>query len=307
MHKTHDVAIDVLRLFDVLYRERHVTRAAQAVGLSQPAMSRALQRMRAAFGDELFVRTPRGMVSTPRADELAPSVRRVLEGVEALHRPAVFDPATLSRDFVIGSIDMLDADMLPRIARALSAAPSVSVTTRPLTADAAELLTRGTLDVVIGVRASLPHDAIARHLFDEDFVCAVRRDHPRVKRTLTLDAFVELPHLLIAPRGDPGGAVDQALAARGLRRRVAVRTHTFQSAPLVVARSDLVLTAPRRVLAPVARAFGLRLLPPPIPLAPFGVFLAWHPRVQNDPVHEWFRGVVATAARADPPRAVVNR
>jgi DNA-binding transcriptional LysR family regulator len=117
-----------------------------------------------------------------------------------------------------------------------------------------------------------------------------------VKRTLTLEAFVELPHLLIAPRGDPGGAVDEALAARGLRRRVALRTHTFQSAPLIVSRSDLVLTAPRRVLEPVARAFGLRLLPPPLPLRPFAVFQAWHPRVQNDPVHAWFRGLVATIA-----------
>jgi DNA-binding transcriptional LysR family regulator len=250
--------------------------------------------MRAAFRDELFVRTPAGMIATPRADELAPSVRRVIESVDALQRPAVFDPAALVRDFVIGTIDMLDADMLPRIARSLAATPGVSVTTRPLAADSPELLARGSLDLVIGVRASLPRDAIARHLFDEDFLCAVRRDHPRVKRTLTLETFVELPHLLIAPRGDPGGAVDEALAARGLRRRVALRTHTFQSAPLVVSRSDLVLTAPRRVLEPVARAFGLRLLPPPLPLRPFAVFQAWHPRVQNDPVHAWFRGLVAT-------------
>jgi DNA-binding transcriptional LysR family regulator len=125
----------------------------------------------------------------------------------------------------------------------------------------------------------------------------VRRDHPRVKRTLSLTTFVELPHLLIAPRGDPGGVVDEALAARGLRRRVAFRTHTFQSAPLVVARSDLILTAPRRVLVPVAKALGLKLLPPPMPLRPFAVFQAWHARVQDDPIHKWFRGVVAAAAR----------
>ena len=298
MRPVHDVDLEILRLFDALHRERHVTRAASVSGLSQPAMSRALQRMRLAFGDELFVRTPRAMVPTPRADELAPAVRRVLEGVDALARPAKFDPAKLSRDFVIAAVDMFDADLLPRLARALEKTKA-NVTLRPLGPDAGELMARGAIDVVMGVRATLPGDAIAAHLFDEDFVCAVRRGHPRVKRQLTLETFVDLPHLLIAPRGDAGGTVDAALAARGLRRRVAVRTHTFQSAPLVIARSDLVLTAPRRLLVPVAKAFDLRLLPPPLELAHFAVYQAWHPRVQNDPVHAWFRGVVAAAARGE--------
>lgn len=298
MRDVHDVDLASLRLFELLYRERHVTRAARLAGLSQPAMSRALQRMRVAFGDELFVRTPRGMAATPRADDLAPSVQRVIEGVEALRRPGRFAPASLVRDFAIGTLDMLDADLLPRLMRALAVAPRVSVTTRPLGPETGDLLARGRLDLVVGVRVALPLDATAQHLFDERFLCAVRRNHPRVGRRLDLATFAELPHLLIAPRGDPGGAVDEALAARGLRRRVALRVHTFHSAPLVVARSDLVLTAPARVLEPVAKAFGLRLLPPPIPLPPFAVFQAWHPRVQNDPVHAWFRGVVAAAARA---------
>jgi len=296
MREMNHLDIDLLRLFDALHRERHVTRAARVSGLSQPAMSRALGRMRAAWGDELFVRTPDGMVPTPRADELVPAVRRVLEGVDALARPVTFDPAKLERDFVIAAVDMFDADMLPRLARALERT-SVNVTLRPLTPEAPELLARGTIDVIIGVRATLPVDAIAAHLFDEELVCAVRRDHPLVKRKLSLATFAELRHLLIAPRGDAGGLVDSELAKRGLRRRVAIRTHTFQSAPLVVARSDLVLTAPRRVLLPVAKAFGLRILPPPLELRSFGVFQAWHPRVQNDPVHAWFRGIVADAAR----------
>jgi DNA-binding transcriptional LysR family regulator len=259
-------------------------------------MSRALGRMRAAFDDELFVRTPGGMIPTPRADELAPAVRRVLEGVDALARPAKFDPAKLVRDFTIAAVDMFDADLLPRLLDALEET-RVNVALRPLTPDAGELLARGAIDVIIGVRATLPPDAIAAHLFDEEFVCAVRRGHPRVSRKLSLDTFIELSHLLIAPRGDPGGTVDAALAARGLRRRVAVRTHTFQSAPLIVARSDLVLTAPRRVLEPVAKLFDLRLLQPPIELPPFAVYQAWHPRVQNDPVHAWFRAIVASASR----------
>src|SRR5580765_3894625 len=121
------IDIELLRLFDALHRERHVTRAARVSGLSQPAMSRALLRMRAAFEDELFVRTPKGMMPTPRADELAPAVRRVLESVDALARPPTFEPSKLVRDFTIAAVDMFDADMLPRLARALEKT-SVSVT-----------------------------------------------------------------------------------------------------------------------------------------------------------------------------------
>jgi len=297
MRKLHDVDLASLGLFDVLYRERHVTRAARAAGLSQPAMSRALARMRRQLGDELFVRTPRGMLPTPRADELAPAVRHVLERVDALRRPAKLDPRALVRDFAIGTSDMPDADLLPRLARALAQAPGVSVTTRPFGPDAAEQLARGQLDLLVGPRPTLPAETIAQYLFDEGFVCAVRRAHPRVGRTLGLATYVALPHLLIAPRGEPGSPVDTALAARGLARRIALRVHTFHSAPLVLARSDLVLTAPRRLLEPVAKPFGLRLLPTPVPIPPFSLFQAWHPRVHHDPAHAWFRGVVAAAAR----------
>ncbi len=296
--RVHDIDLASLRLFDVLYRERNVTRAARAAGLSQPATSRALQRMRVQLGDELFVRTPRAMLPTPRADELAPEVREVIERVDALRRPKAPDPKTLVRDFVIGATDMPDSDLLPRLAHALAGAPGVSVATRPLGRDTGDQLARGRLDLLVGLRHGMPAEAIAQHLFDEGFLCAVRRDHPRVRRKLGLATYVELAHLLIAPRGDPGSTVDDALAARGLRRRIALRVHTFHSAALIVARSDLVLTAPRRLLEPVAEAFGLRLLPTPVPLRPFSVFQAWHPRVHNDPVHAWFRGVVAVAARA---------
>ncbi len=291
------IGLDLLRVFEALHRERQVTRAARVVGLSQPAMSRALVRMRDALGDQLFVRSTRGMLPTPRAEVLAPAIRRVLEGVEALRVPGPFDPATLVRTFTVGAVDFFDTDLLPEVARTLKTAPGVSVSTRPLGADSGDNLKTGQLDLIVGVRQVIPPDAMIQHLFDEGFVCAVRRGHPVVKNKLTLAMFVELSHLLIAPRGEPGGPVDDALAKRGLARRVAVLTHTFQSAPLIVSRSDLVLTAPRRIVAPVAKAFGLRMFEPPLPVPPFGVYQAWHPRVQDDPAHTWFRRVIAASAR----------
>ena len=290
--------LDLLRCFGHLHRERHLTRAARRAGLSQPAMSRALGRLRDAFGDPLFVRTPRGMLPTPRADELAPEVESILAAAGALVRPASFDPKTLARTFVIATSDMFEADLIPRLVEVLAtAAPGVALTTRPIAEHADEALATGRLDLLIGVRGQVPPGAMASQLFEDGFLCAVRADHPGVGKRLTLARFCELPHLQIAPRGTPGGAVDGALDVLGLSRRIVVRTHNFLSSPAIVASSDLILTAPTRILRPLAGPFGLRLLPPPLELPTFTVWQTWHPRVQADPAHAWFRGLVARAAR----------
>lgn len=300
MHPMHDVPdLDLLRCFVHLHRERHLTRAAKQAGLSQPAMSRALGRLRTTFGDPLFVRASSGMVPTPRAEALAPQIKAVLHAAGALVQPVRFDPAQLSRTFVIGSVDFSDVTLVPPLVDALQrTAPGVSITTRPLGEGTGEALASGQLDLVVGVPVSIPGDAMTSFLFEDGYLCAVRRDHPGVGRRLTLERYVELPHLVIAPRGAPGSAVDAALEARKLMRRVVVRTHTFLSAPAIVASSDLVLTAPSRLLEQLAPKFGLRLLPPPLPLPRFKIWQAWHPRVQHDPAHAWFRGKVAAAAKA---------
>jgi DNA-binding transcriptional LysR family regulator len=289
--------LDLLRVFDHLHREQHLTRAARLLGLSQPAVSRALVRLREALGDPLFVRAPRGVVPTPRADALVTEVREILRRADALARPAAFDPLALERTFVFASVDFLEGDLLPRLAAIFAVeAPRVPITSRPLGPDVTEGLLTGRYDLAIGVRSTLPSDAMTTHLFDDRFVCVVRRDHPRVKRKLTLEQFAALSHVLISPRGEPGSPVDDALEARGLHRHVAVRTHTFFSAPRIVRHTDLVLTGPARVLEPLAADDGLVVLPPPLPVRGFGVFMAWHPRVQTDPAHSWLRSVIKRAA-----------
>ncbi|MFO0713945.1 MAG: LysR family transcriptional regulator [Sandaracinus sp.] len=297
--------LDLLRVFDHLHREKHLTRAGRLLGLSQPAVSRALVRLRDALGDPLFVRGPRGVVPTPRADALAPEVREILRRTAALTQPSELDPAQLERTFVFASVDFLEGDLLPRLSALLEReAPRVSITSRPLGPDATEGLTSGRYDLAIGVPSTLPTDAMTTHLFDDDFVCVVRRGHPSVRRALDLATFCRLSHVLISPRGEPGSPVDDALAKKDLSRHVAIRTHTFFSAPHVVASSDLVLTGPARVLEPLAKNQGLRVLPPPLPLRGFGVHMAWHARVQNDPAHAWLRSVIKrAAARAGSTRA----
>jgi DNA-binding transcriptional LysR family regulator len=290
-------SLDLLRCFAVLHAERHVTRAAHKAGLSQPSMSRALDRLREVFDDALFVRTQRGMLPTARADLLAPQVQAVLDAAGALIRPVAFDPATLVRTFTIGTTDFPDVDLMPRLVALLAReAPNVTIQTRPLN-DLGDALATGRLDLMISVRDAIPRDARITKLYDAGFVCAVRRNHPRVGKRLTLERYCELPHLLIAPAGNPGSRVDSLLAARGLARRVVVRVHTFLSAPAIVASSDLVLTAPSRVLEPVARPFRLRLLPPPLAVPDISLFVAWHPRVDDDPAHAWFRGMLVRASQ----------
>ncbi|UJR85523.1 LysR family transcriptional regulator [Sandaracinus amylolyticus] len=299
MHEVDDApSLDLLRCFVTLHRERHLSRAAIRLGLSQPAMSRALTRMRESFGDPLFVRTPRGMVPTARADELAPRVVAVLEAAAALVRPTELDPAQLTRTFTVATSGFVDALLLPRLTPLLlREAPGVAITTRPVADDLAESLASGRVDLMIGVGDGVPRDAHRTRLYEESWVCAVRQDHPDVGKRLTLERFVKLPHLLVAPGGNPGSHVDRALAARGLARRVVVRIHAFAPAPAIVASSDLVVTAPRRVIEPLARPFGLRLFPTPIEIPSSTIVAAWHPRAQDDPAHAWFRTALVTAVR----------
>ena len=289
---------ELLRCFGHLHRERHLTHAAEAAGLSQPAMSRALGRLRELFGDELFVRTPRGMLPTPRADALAPQIDAVLAAAIALERPAAFDPGRLERRFVVAMADMFELDLVPHLVDTIeTVAPGVTLTTRPLGEHPDDALATGRLDLLIGVRMGFPADAIASQLYEDSFLCAVRGDHPGVGKRLTLARYCELPHLQIAPRGEPGGVLDSALDALGMTRRVVARTHGFLSAPAIVAASDLILTAPTRVLRRLAGPFGLRLLAPPIEIPTFTIWQAWHPRVDADPAHAWFRAQVTAAAR----------
>lgn len=292
--------LELLSLFHALHAERHLTRAAARAGKSQPAMSRALGRMRALFGDVLFVRTHAGMVPTPRADALAPEVRRVLDEAAALVHARPFSVRDLNRTFVIGTSDLFEAYLLPRLAAIVTReAPGVDVSMRVVPEDPSPELVDGRLDLVILPRQSLPEGMMSAHLFDDTFLCAVRRGHPDVKRSLSLDRFTSLRHVQIAPRGRPGGPVDDALAALGLARRVFARTPSFLAAPLLVARSDLILTAPRLVLEPLAAPLGLRTFPLPFDVPGFRVHAAWHARAHEDPAHRWFRSAVARASRQE--------
>lgn len=296
MHQTNIDAMDLnlLRVLDGLLAERNLTRAARRLGLSQPATSHALGRLRAHLGDPLFVRVPNGLDPTPRALQLAAPVRSALASLgEALRGAVGFEPASAQRRFVLGTADygafVLVPPLLERVERQ---APGIDLWTRVFDDDPHGQLAAGEFDVAIGPlppRRTAPASVHARLLFEERFVCVVRKDHPRVKRTLDLETYASLSHLLIAPRGTPGGIVDDVLARHGKRRRVAIGIPHFLLAPHIIANSDLVVTLGVRVAEVFAKLLPVRILPPPVPIPGFKVHMTWHDRHDHDPAQRWLR------------------
>lgn len=301
MNTAHVARIDLnlLVAFHALFVERQVTRAAARTGVTQSAMSHALGRLREHLGDELFVRTPRGLLPTPRAEALGPEIERLLGELDtALSPAAAFDAAKLVRTFSIASADYGELVLLPSLfARVAREAPHVSLRLRPASQALDRDLEAGTIDLALGPPVDLSPRLVAPKLFDDQFVCVVRRGHPIVKKRLTLKQFVALDHMQIAVRGAPGGPVDDALAAVGLQRRVALFVPHFLAAPMIVAKSDLVLTLASRVAAALASRFELSVFPTPLAVEGFAIHQIWHEQRQNDPAHAWLRATVADVAK----------
>jgi len=293
--------LNLLIALEALLEERSVTRAGRRIGLSQPAMSNALARLREHLHDPLLVRsggamalTPHAVVLRPQLTELLGQLRRVL----AKARP--FEPATAEQSFRLVATDFIEMVVLPKlVGRVLTAAPRVTLDVRPFAeTDVAEGIGSGAIDLVLGVFGEPPPGCRADALFRENFLCVVRSGHPLLGRgRLTLKRYVELPHLLVSQRRSGPGAVDVALQRQGLSRHIALYVSHFLVAPLVVAQSDLVATLPARAAKLLAVRHGLRLLPPPVALSGFTVSQLWHQRTDESPPHMWLRAQVKQSLR----------
>src|SRR5687768_10373763 len=233
--------LNLLIALDALLQEENVSRAAKRVGLSTPAMSHALARLRKQLGDPLLVRAGQRMVMTPRAVDLRERVHELAGGVLGVMQPApVRDIKTLERTFRIKASDMILSILGPTFDRLARVAPRVSFHVMPPQFEEPALLRDGTIDLAIGVYdyapySDLPTDLRIQQLFVDPFVCVVREDHPTVGRSITIQQYVELEHVQIAPRGQPGGYVDEQLAEHGLQRRIARAVPYFIAALVLVA------------------------------------------------------------------------
>ena len=293
------VDLNHLVAFLALYEARSVTRAGHRLGLSQSAMSHILRHLRARFDDPLFVRIGREMVPTPRADALAMQVRRGLGTLgQALEEPDGFDPGTSTRTFRLASLDLFDCLVLPGLVGLLAErAPGCRLAVRGPVAQAA--LEAGEVDaqvlpVVPGVSEAPAAGPLRRaSLLRDGWRTYLRSGHP-LADALDLDAWCSARHLLVSPGGEGPGLVDGVLADAGLERDVAVRIPAFASALGIVARSDLVLTAPAS-LATLAGT-DVRVVPVPLALPVHTVTLVWSERIDADPGGRWFRALVRDAA-----------
>ncbi len=286
------IDLNLLLVFDAVMRERNVTRAGERIGLSQPAVSNALGRLRYHLKDELFIRSPEGMKATPRALELAEPVREALHHLEEALDPASFDPATSTRSFRIAAIDYALAVLVPIVVdRFAQHAPAIDLRFLPVLGPVLPQLDAHEVDFAITLVPDLPERFDSFVLGEDDYVILMRMGHPLATGEITLERFAAANHLLVSARGDDRGFVDEALEKKGLKRRVAMSVPQFSVTPSIIAASDMVLTAPRRLAQTFAQAYDLCLRPAPVPGPPLfsKSQLIWHRRLASHPAHDWFR------------------
>lgn len=317
MREVHFQTLDLnlLRVFDALAEERSVTRAGERLGLTQSAVSHALNRLRYALEDELFLRGPDGMMPTPRASEIWPELRRGLLQLQHALAPTEFAPAEAERTFNISASSYTGEVLLPRfIGRVRAIAPKIQINVRAIEPNVAEALETGRLDLAIGVFGRVA-DMFAREtLFEERMVWAIRADHPAAREPLSQKALQRLP-LIVLAAGDEGGdrersgrlierralweelITDQAPLGRGARQRLRAVVDNAHAALAIVASSDLVALAPRRLALSRREALGLKLLDLADPSPTATMEMLWRADQTSHPALTWLRGLLLEAAK----------
>lgn len=292
-----DLDLNLLRTLDALLEEQQVSRAALRLGVSQPAVSHALGRLRRHFGDPLLVRRGQEMVLTPRASELAGPLRQILASIRQLTGPARFDPSRAQGRLRIATTDYGLAIVMPQVLAGLARqAPGLSIAYSAISGEMFEQLESGFLDLCLTGQASC-RDLQVEVLFNERFVLATRAGHPLVGQPVTVEAFVAWPHVLVDVVHSRLHGIDERLAAMNLKRHVAMRMPSFLAAAYFARDSDLVVPIPERIALLQAGPLGLAIHAPPpaLDLGAFAYVQAWHARRSEDPLHQWLRQLVRQA------------
>jgi DNA-binding transcriptional LysR family regulator len=290
------IDLNLLVAFEALMAERSVSAAAARIGISQPAMSGALARLRDLFNDTLFVRSGRSMLPTVRATQLDSQIAQALGQIRtALAPPASFDPLSSRRVFNVSGGDYATGVILPRLAaRLATAAPSVDLRFRFVEKDATvDLLDRDALDLALGVYPKPPKRLCLQPLLEERFVCLARKGHPELRGGMTLEAFAALPHLLVTERGDAYGAVDEALAKRGLERHIRLTVPHVLVVPMVLPRSDMIASVGARVAQLFAATAPIEIHELPLPIPSWRLSMLWSRQRAGDLGLAWLRDVLA--------------
>jgi DNA-binding transcriptional LysR family regulator len=299
--------LNLLRVFDVVMAERNLTRAADQLSMTQPAVSNALRRLRETVGEVLFIRGAQGVTPTARAEALWPEVRIAMAQLREAFEPLTYDPRSQARTFRLAMADAIAARLLPDLLHRLEAAQALAdLRVRPLlTRDPGSLLESSEADLALGHfpelvarQATLGSSAPLRHqlLEESDYVCVMRQGHPLAGQELTLDAYCAARHLLVSFSGRAQGMVDEALAGLQRRRRVMLAVNQFYTAGRVIAQTDLLTVLPRAYLAVTGAADRLVVRPLPLRLAPMSVHMVWHRRHEAQPAHRWLLAQVSAVS-----------
>ncbi|HVE54574.1 MAG TPA: LysR family transcriptional regulator [Ramlibacter sp.] len=303
--------LNLLRVFDQVMAERNLTRAARNLAMTQPAVSNALNRLRDALGDRLVSRSGYGVEPTPRALALWPAISDALRQLEASITPGDFVASESTTSFTLAMADATAAELMPGLVEIMEGdAPGVSMRCVPLTTrDPRRLLDEGQMDVAVGffpaVLADLTAQAQAggmaafdhQRLYDGQYVCVMRKDHPLSRGPMSLDRFCKARHMLVSFSGRPFGFIDEALASLGRKRRVVLTVNQFFTAGRVVAGSDLLTVLPRHFIDVTGRADELVQRELPFDVPPVHVDALWHRRQGQRSDHAWLRLALAASAR----------
>jgi DNA-binding transcriptional LysR family regulator len=294
--------LNLLRVFDALMQERSVTRAGERIGLSQPAVSSALNRLRHVVSDQLFVREGNVMVPTARATALAPAIRQAMENIDfVFSEHSLFDPTTAKRSFRLLGSDYFSTMLMPELAlRALRAAPNITLQFLDGGPRAMpHVLSEGTIDLVLGLSAEMPEWAGSEFLFTSRLVVAARRGHVELERArvapgevIPLELFCSLPQVICSTDGGVSTAIDAALSAKGRTRRVVLTMPHFHAVSLAIAKGSLVGSIPSQFADAAAKTLGLDLFELPVGGDKLNVSMHWHRRYDRDNAHMWLRDQV---------------
>jgi DNA-binding transcriptional LysR family regulator len=303
--------LNLLRVFDEVMAERSLTRAAHKLSLTQPAISNAMRRLRETLGDDLLKRNGQALEPTPRAQSLWPVVRESLKQLQDSLDPDEFDPSQAVTTFIVAMADATAAEIVPALLEILEhQAPGVSLRIVPLTTrDPRELLKQESADLAVGYFPAAIADLTSRaqsgdlvsfehsRLFDGEYVCVMRKDHPLAPVELTLDAFCSCRHLLVSFSGRPFGFIDESLAALGRKRRVVGTVNQFATAGRVVMQTNLLTVLPRHFVsvAGIESQLVVKQLPFDSPIV--HVDMLWHHHSFTPKAQRWLRSVVERAAR----------
>ena len=290
-----DVDLNLLVVFNLLLVDRSVSKVADNLGLSQPAVSNALARLRKLTGDTLFLRTTKGMEPTPFAQQLAEPIAYALGLIHsAVNQRTSFDPMTAKRSFAVGMTDIGEIYFLPKLMEALSkGAPAVTMTTvRNTSVNLRDGMEAGLIDLAIGLLPQLKAGFFQRRLFRQRYVCMFRKGHGLDKRSVSLGEFSSADHVVVVSEGTGHGKVDELMERAGVLRNVRLTVPHFVAVGHILQHSDMVATVPERLAQALVGPFRLAYVKHPASLPEIAISMFWHAKYHKDPANEWLRNLI---------------